>query len=122
MDRHDLKDLIALLSRRGERRLSAPMVDVYGSAADLRTPFPVDDPRAANGGSIGLDTVSRSRRTAVSHTHWWPANARIQHTRKTDHARQRHPGQASIPPRLESPVSRFLIQKPSARLTQREYS
>jgi hypothetical protein len=43
MDRHDLKDLTALLARRGERRLSAPMVDVYGRGQIRETPFPVGD-------------------------------------------------------------------------------
>jgi len=44
MSLHDIKDLIALLTRRGERRLSAPMVDVYGSGPIRETLFPADDP------------------------------------------------------------------------------
>jgi hypothetical protein len=43
MDCHDLKDLVALLARRGERRLSAPMVDVYGRGPIRATPFPAGD-------------------------------------------------------------------------------
>jgi hypothetical protein len=44
MDRHDLKDLAALLGRRGERRLNAPMIDVYGRGPLRETPFPAGDP------------------------------------------------------------------------------
>src|SRR5262249_39293305 len=48
MDRHALQDLVGLLDRRGERRIRAPLIDVYGRGPIRNTPFPQGDPLAGN--------------------------------------------------------------------------
>jgi hypothetical protein len=55
MDRHSLQDLVGLLDRRGERRLSTPMIDVYGRGPIRNTPLPQNDPLA---GDWWFDTTS----------------------------------------------------------------
>jgi hypothetical protein len=47
MDRHDLHGLAQLLGRRGERRLNAPLIDIYGPGPIHATPLPGSDPLAA---------------------------------------------------------------------------